>query len=352
MSTTAKWLFVSGCIVFFILLYLLSPMLTPFFLGALLAYLLDPIVNRLQAWKLPRTLAVTIVFIVFFAIITVLLLILIPLLEKQISELIASLPKIQAWLQDSLLPWLNLHFDTNLSFDTTQLQQTLGSNWQQAGGIASGLWKTISQSTFVIIAWLTNVVLTPVVMFYLLRDWDHVLDNVRGLLPRRIEPTVVKLFNECDEVLSAFLRGQLMVMIALGVLYSVGLSIIGINLALLIGMVAGLVSIVPYLGFIIGIVAAGIASFFQFHDAIHLGYVVLVFAIAQGIEGMLLTPLFVGDKIGLHPVAVIFAVLAGGELFGFIGILLALPVAAVSMVFVRFFKQHYENSSLYGTTIP
>jgi predicted PurR-regulated permease PerM len=138
-----------------------------------------------------------------------------------------------------------------------------------------------------------------------------------------------------------------MVMIALGILYSLGLGIVGIDLALLIGMISGLASIVPYLGFIIGITMASVAAFFQFHDLLHLGYVAIVFIIAQSIEGMFLTPWFVGDKIGMHPVAVIFAVLAGGQLFGFVGILLALPVAAVIMVFLRFFRESYLSSGLY-----
>jgi predicted PurR-regulated permease PerM len=173
------------------------------------------------------------------------------------------------------------------------------------------------------------------------------LQAIHSLIPRRIEPITVRLLKECNDVLSGFLRGQLLVMIGLGILYSVGLSIAQISWALLIGVIAGILSIVPYLGFIVGIISALIAAFFQFHDWLHLLYVVIVFVIAQSIEGALLTPYLVGDRIHLHPVAVIFAILAGGSLFGFFGILLALPAAAVIMVFVRYLRDRYIQSNLY-----
>jgi len=186
------------------------------------------------------------------------------------------------------------------------------------------------------------------VTFYLLRDWDHLVGRVNELIPRRSQPVVARLAKESDTVLGAFLRGQLLVMLALAIIYITGLSFIGLDLAILIGLVAGLISFVPYLGFIVGILLAGIAAIVQFHDALHPGYVVLVFALAQAIEGMLLTPLLVGDRIGLHPVAVIFAILAGGQLFGFVGVLLALPVAAVIAVILRYAHERYKESGLYG----
>jgi predicted PurR-regulated permease PerM len=171
---------------------------------------------------------------------------------------------------------------------------------------------------------------------------------VHELIPRRYEATVARLATASDEVLGAFLRGQLTVMLALGTIYSVGLWLVGLELALLIGMLAGLVSFVPYLGFIVGILAAGLAALMQFGDLLPLLYVVIVFMVGQAVEGMLLTPLLVGEKIGLHPVAVIFAVLAGGQLFGFFGILLALPVASVVMVLLRYTHERYVGSSLYS----
>ena len=206
----------------------------------------------------------------------------------------------------------------------------------------------VSRSGLAMLAWLANIVLVPVITFYMLRDWDHFMAAIRELLPRSVEPTLVGLAKESDAHLAAFLRGQLMVMLSLGVIYSIGLSVAGLKTALLIGMLAGLVSFVPYLGVIVGLVSASIAMLFQTQDVMQLIPVAIVFGIGQMLEGMVLTPLLVGDRIGLHPVTVIFAVLAGGQLFGFMGILLALPLASVLVVLVRHARDRYKKSELYG----
>jgi predicted PurR-regulated permease PerM len=193
-----------------------------------------------------------------------------------------------------------------------------------------------------------NLVLIPVVTFYLLRDWDKLLEGIRTLIPRRIEPVISGLSSEIEEVLGAFIRGQLMVMFALGAIYAVGLWLVGLDLAFIIGMSAGLLSIVPYLGTAVGIVAGLAAAAFQFQDLFHIVLVLIVFGAGQSLESMFLTPKLVGDAVGLHPVTVIFAVLAGGQLFGFLGILLALPVASALNVLVRHLRQEYTKSSLYN----
>jgi predicted PurR-regulated permease PerM len=191
-------------------------------------------------------------------------------------------------------------------------------------------------------------VLVPVVTFYLLRDWDLIVARFRELLPRRHAEKFIELTLECDDMLAAFIRGQLMVMFALSTIYTIGLAMIGLELSLLIGIVAGVVSFVPYLGLIVGIGLAGLAAFFQFHEWLPIVMVVLVFGVAQVVEGVVLTPRFVGERIGLHPVAVIFSVLAGGQLFGFIGVLLALPAAAVIMVLLRYAHRRYLTSQIYS----
>ncbi|MGZ8160609.1 MAG: AI-2E family transporter, partial [Methylobacter sp.] len=229
-----------------------------------------------------------------------------------------------------------------------QIVNLIKGHWEQAGGIAATLMSSVSHSGGVIAEWLMNLLLIPVVTFYLLRDWDGLVVKVHDLLPRRVAPTAAKLAGEVDAVLSAFVRGQLYVMLALGCIYSIGLWITGLDLALLIGMLAGLVSFVPYLGSIVGIVAACVAALVQFHELIQLVPVAIVFIIGQSLEGMVLTPMLVGDKIGLHPVAVMFAVLAGGQLFDFLGILLALPVASVIMVLLRHVHDLYRYSDFYG----
>lgn len=333
------------------LFYALAPVLTPFVASAALAYLADPIVKRIDAWqpKLSRTWAVVTAFAILSVIFLMALFFVIPTIVAQINKLINDLPSYVAWLQVTLIPWLRttLGLDPSL-FNLVELQTYLIDYLDEIRGLIGGLLGSISKSSVTLIGWMANLVLIPVVTFYLVRDWQILMANIQDLLPRRIEPIVVKLMQEADEVLGAFLLGQFIVMLALGTIYSLGLLIIGLDFALLIGMLAGLVSFVPYLGFIIGILAASIAAIFQFQDAFYLIPVVMVFAIAQLIEGMVLTPLLVGDRIGLHPVAVIFAVMAGGHLFGFVGVLLALPVAAVIMVLLRHTHDEYLKSALYG----
>ena len=206
----------------------------------------------------------------------------------------------------------------------------------------------VGRSGQLLVGWLTYLLLIPVVTFYLLRDWDHLVAAVRDLLPKRLEPTVVKLAREIDAVLAEFLRGQLTVMLALAVIYTTGLWLVGLELAFFIGMLAGFVSFVPYLGVIVGLVVASFAAFLQFQDVVHIAGVAAVFGVGQLLEGMVLSPLLVGDRIGLHPVAVIFAVMAGGQLFGFFGVLLALPVAAIIVVLLRHSRDEYLQSALYG----
>lgn len=331
-----------------VLIYLLAPVLTPFVTAAILAYLGDPLVDRLEKYKLPRTLAVAIVFIVLTLIAILGLLILVPMIERQIMTLVQKFPVYVENFQTRVVPWLQERFGIAMHLDIETLRKSLQSHWQQAGGIATSVLSYVTQSTAVLIGWLANLVLIPVVTFYLLRDWDVLVARVHELLPRKREAVVVSLARSSDEVLGAFLRGQLLVMLGLAIIYSVGLWLVGLDLALLIGLISGLVSFVPYLGFIVGILLAGIVAFMQFHDLIHLLFVVLVFGVGQLVEGMLLTPLLVGDRIGLHPVAVIFAVLAGGQLFGFIGVLLALPVAAVIAVLLRYLHEQYKDSKMYS----
>lgn len=328
--------------------YYLQSILTPFLVGIVLAYLGDPIVDRLETYKINRTVGVLIVFVVFLVLIVATALVVVPMLVREVAGLIQDIPAGIAWLQEKASPWLVATFNID-PFDVSldNLKTRLLGNWQQAGGLAGRVLQEVTASGAALITALISIALTPVVAFYLMRDWDGVIQKMHEMIPRIMEETVVGLVQECDEVLSQFLRGQLLIMLILGCIYAVGLSIFELKLALLIGLLAGLASIVPYLGFAVGIVAATLAAMFQFQDVLHLVYVLIVFVIGQVIEGMVLTPLLVGDRIGLHPVAVIFAVLAGGHLFGFFGILLALPVAAVVMVFVRHLCSSYLDSHYY-----
>jgi len=342
------WIYLATTLVTGGLLYVLAPVLTPFAAGALLAYLGDPLVDRLEARKISRTVGVIIVFVLLSLAVIATALFLLPLLEQQIRALVHKVPGYLDWAQNNLWPQLASTLGVSqdvFSFDA--VKQAMKANWQSAGGVFVGIVTNISQSGLAALAWIGNLVLVPVVTFYLLRDWDILVGRLRALLPRANEANVVRIVKECDDVLAEFFRGQLLVMAVLALVYSVGLSIVGLDLALLIGMVAGLVSFVPYLGLLVGIVLAGIAAFFQFHEFLPIAYVAAVFGVGQALEGMVLTPMLVGDRIGLHPVAVIFAVLAGAQLFGFLGVLLALPVAAVVVVLLRNAHERYVKSEIY-----
>ncbi|WP_233279511.1 AI-2E family transporter [Acidihalobacter yilgarnensis] len=308
------WLGLAIALVVGWLIYLLAPILTPFLVAALFAYLGDPLADRLEGWRLPRTLAVVVVFALMGLVLLLALLLLVPILESQINVLVHALPGYIAWINTHLLPWLQRHLGVDMSVLNLQaLPDLITAHWRQAGGVAARLVDTLSRSGLALLGWLANLLLIPIVGFYLLRDWDRLVAYLYELLPLRFRDTTERLTREADDRLGAFLRGQFAVMIALGTVYAVGLWLAGLKVGILIGIVAGLVSFVPYLGFAIGIVSAGIAMFFQTHELLALWPIAVVFGVGQVLESAVLTPLLVGDRIGLHPVAVIFAVLAGGS---------------------------------------
>ena len=331
-----------------VLIYLLAPILMPFISAAVLAYIADPLVDKLEK-KMSRTLAVSIVFFSLSIIALLALLIVLPLVERQIVILAEKLPLYIDRAQHYLFPLMKERFGIDVGLiDLDMLKKSLSEYWRAAGGIAANILSSISRSGLILAGWIANFLLMLVVTFYLLRDWDALVEKVHALIPRKNEKAIVVIAKESDEVLGAFFRGQMLVMLVLSVVYTIGLMIVGIDTALLIGGLSGMVSFVPYLGFIVGIVVASVAALMQFQDIVPLFYVAIVFMVGQALEGMLLTPLLVGDKIGLHPVAVIFAVLAGGQLFGFVGVLLALPVAAVIAVVLRHVHESYKQSELYA----
>jgi predicted PurR-regulated permease PerM len=343
-ETSRRWQMLAIIVAIGLLVWLLAPVLMPFAVAAMLAYLGDPLANRLERFGLGRTLAVSIVFVVLILAIAAALLLLVPLIVRQIENLVDNFPRYIEWGRDTALPWLQakLHLDPN-AFDTDRLMAQIK---EHLGSIGSVLGK-ISRSSISVVMWLTNLVLIPVVWFYLLRDWDRLVAWIDSMLPRSIQPTIVHLARESDAVLGAFVRGQLLVMLALAIYYGVSLTLVGISVGPLIGMVAGLLSFVPYLGFITGFGAAIIASLVLHGDWTNLLMVIGVFVIGQLLEGYVLVPRLVGEKIGLHPVAVIFAVLAGGYLCGFLGVLLALPAASVILVLLRYLAERYKMSDLY-----
>ncbi|MEE8058754.1 MAG: AI-2E family transporter [Pseudomonadales bacterium] len=330
------------------LIYLLQPILTPFLVGALFAYLGDPLADRLEAVGLSRTLSVSVVFLALISIVIIVLLLTVPLVGRQLDMLAGKIPQWLQAAQQTVWPWLQQRFDLpQANLPVAKFKAVISENWMTGGELLTQLWKPLVGSSMALVAALANLLLIPVVTFYLLRDWDILMGHIGNLLPRSTEQIAVTLGKECDEIIGAFIRGQLLVMLALAIVYSLGLWAVGLDLALILGLTAGLASIVPYMGFIVGIAAASVAAYLQFQALMPLVGVAAVFGLGQLLEGMVLTPLLVGDRIGLHPVAVIFAILAGGQLAGFTGILLALPVAAVIMVLLRHAHRSYKRSDLY-----
>lgn len=333
-------------------IWLLGPILTPFVLALALAWLGDPLVDRIEATGRSRNTGVVLVFVAMILLITAALLILVPMIERQIATLVAAIPQAQQWLMQTGIPWFEQKTGLEVMqwMDPDRLIEWVRSHWQQAGGFAKTFFGYVSRSGFTMVTWVVNILLLPILAFYFLRDWDKLVERVASMIPRNHIGTITKLARESDEVLGAFIRGQFLVMIALGVVYAAGLSLVGLKLGLLIGLVAGLISFIPYLGATTGIVMAIGAALVQAQgfDLKLLILVGVVFTVGQLLESYVLTPRIVGDKIGLHPVAVIFAVMAGGQLFGFLGMLLALPVAAVSNVLLRYAHQRYRQSDLYA----
>lgn len=332
-----------------ILFYLLRPILSPFVLGALVAYLGDPLVDMLERRRVNRTLGVSLVFVVFTALIALAVFLAVPMLLQQIDALAQKIPLIYRWLVETAGPWLRERFSVPLEMlPRLDWSDQLADNWQSVGKVTAQALKQITGSGASLLLGLTNLALVPVVAFYLMRDWDLIRLRLLGLMPRDWQTNISDMAGEADEVVGAFLRGQFLVMCSLGVIYGSGLWLVGVQLALILGVIAGAASIVPYLGFIVGILVSSVVAYAQFQDWTILIWVGLVFGVGQLLESMVLTPLLVGDRIGLHPVAVIFVLMAGAQLAGFVGVVLALPVAAVIMVFMRHAVMHYRNSQMYA----
>ncbi|MDM1248442.1 chloramphenicol efflux transporter CxpE [Acinetobacter sichuanensis] len=348
---TLKRIFIlAGIALVLWVLYLLKPVVIPFVAAFLVAYLFSPVVEKLSK-ILPRWLSIAIVFIAIGLILTWALWFVFPLVWKQLIYARDSIPAGIHWINSTFLPWVSNTFNVErMELDTDQISKVVMDYVQtnySADSIQAMALK-IAQSGLSFISVGGTIVLIPIIAFYFLLDWNRMLASMRNLIPRPYEQSTLKIVGECHSVLGAFVKGQFLVMILLGVVYAVGLQLVGLEVGLIIGMVAGLCSIIPYLGFGVGIIAAVIACFFQFGmDLKHLLLVLAVFGVGQLIEGYILQPFLLGDKIGLSPVAVVFAVLAGAQLAGFLGMLIALPVAAVIVVLLKHVREWYEHSALY-----
>lgn len=330
-----------------LVLWLLAPVLTPFVIGAVLAYVLQPAVGVLGRRRVPRLAAVIVVETVALLVTLALLLLLVPVLARELPLLKAQLPPLLDRLDQTLAPWL-LQFDIRVNFDVASLKAWLaGLLDANAGDWFGAALNSARIGGSVLLSVVGNAVLVPVVLFYLLLDWPRLMQQLRTLVPPRLRASSDGFLGECDRMLGQYLRGQLVVMVTLAVYYSVGLGLAGFDLALPVGVFTGLAVAIPYVGFGLGLALALLAALLQFASIKGLLMVAAVYGLGQLLEGFVLTPRLVGERIGLTPLAVIFALLAFGQLFGFVGVLVALPASAVAVVALRRARAHYLASRLY-----
>lgn len=338
-------------------LWLLAPVLAPFVVAAVLAYALTPVVNWLDdlgRGRIPRLLAVLVVELVFVVLLLGVLLLIVPILAKEMPLMREQLPVLLDSVNASLKPWL-AQWGIHISLDVDNIKafalKYLNANFEDAFGSVIASLKLGGSVAFALIG---NAILIPVALFYLLMEWDVFVSQTRELIPPRLRAASDSFVQEADAVLGQYLRGQLLVMGILAVFYSVGLALFGLDLALPIGVFTGLAIFVPYLGFGLGLILAMFAGLLEFSATSGVGYTVamvgVVYGVGQVVESLFLTPRLVGERIGLHPLAVIFALLAFGQLFGFVGVLIALPVSAVLLVAIRRIKVGYMTSRLYQGT--
>jgi predicted PurR-regulated permease PerM len=312
-------------------------MLTPFLTAAGLAYLCNPLVDRLQSRHINRGLATALVLLGLVAIFLLAVAVMAPLFQAQAHLLMQQLPRLVEWGSQSVLPWLSANFGVDLMNDQTEIVDWLKSHASELSQLTRYLPK-ITDGGLALLGLLTNLLLIPVVLFYLLRDWHPILAHLAGWIPAPLKDRSVAIATEIDRVLSEFVRGQILVILVMCAYYCAALWLTGLHYALAVGLLAGLLVFVPYLGVVVGVLLGTLAGWSQFDDWSRLIPVWAVFGAGQMLEGMAITPWLVGERIGLHPVAVIFALMAFGQLFGFIGLLLAIPAAAVSLVALRHLK--------------
>lgn len=348
---TAFWVAVWAA--FFFLLFMLGPVLTPFVAAAILAYALNPAADRFDRFRvrhlrLPRALSVLIVVTLFCAALLALVLIVVPVLQKEIPLLREQIPTFLARANDMLGPKLQ-EMGVKVRLDSAGIRKLVS---QQMATSGEEIWGAVLNSARIggtaVLGWLATLFLIPVVLFYLLLDWPAMLGRVAGAVPRRWIAPAMTMAREVGGLLAQYLRGQLLVMLVLAVYYSAALAIAGFDVALPVGIITGLLVFIPYLGFTIGLVLAMISAVLQFADFSGLIAVAVIYGFGQVLEGFVLTPRLVGERIGLNPLTVIFALMAFGQLFGFVGVLLALPASAILMVAFRHLRRHYLGSTFYN----
>jgi predicted PurR-regulated permease PerM len=329
----------------------LKPILMPFAAAGVLAYILNPLVEKLHRLKISRSVAAMLVMLLGLSVIVMLLLIVVPMLINLFDNIYAKLPDFLNWVHHKLLPWLNQTFHIRIRWDMDYMSRYVGE-WIQTHNAsikdaASKVLPMVWEHGSGMVEWITNLLLLPFLLYYFLLDWNRWTSGIRHLIPRRALPTYNRIATNMDTVLGAFLRGELLVMVIMGLVYGLGLALVGLESGFAIGMVAGLLVFVPYLGAFTGLLLATLAALLQFDGWTGLLMVWGVFAVGQFLESFFVTPKIVGDRIGLSPFWVIFSLMAFGQLLGFVGMLLALPLAAVCLVLIQEGTQAYWRSDYF-----
>ncbi|MEK1853327.1 MAG: AI-2E family transporter [Phyllobacterium sp.] len=348
-SVRRQAVFWTGAMTFLALfLYIFSSILLPFVAGLVLAYFLDPVADRLERLGLSRLLATIVILVLFIVTFALLLVILVPVLASQMSDFIARLPSYVARLQELIANRDSQWLKDFIGVDASVIRNSLDSLLQQGAGFLTTLLQSIWSSGKTLIDVVALFVVTPVVAFYMLLDWDRMVSKVDNLVPREHVQTVRAIARDMNKAIAGFVRGQGTVCLLLGIIYAVGLTVVGLNFGLLIGLFAGLISFIPYVGSLVGLlVALGVGLVQFWPEWGHILGVAIAFGIGQFIEGNILQPKLVGSSVGLHPVWLMFALFAFGSLMGFTGMLIAVPTAAAIGVLVRFVIGRYQQSPLY-----
>ena len=338
---------VGAALVVVLSLHFLGPVLTPFLVGAILAYLGTPLVGWAAQRGIARALSTVVVVVLFGLLLNALFFVLVPLVQAEVGLAAKKLPELIAAANARVAPWLQQHFDITLGLDLEMVKTWVTQNMHEARALSMRLLSGVTAGGLFVVSLLVNLALIPVVMFYLLRDWNMIIERLDTLIPRGWQVKVRTILEEIDAVLAEFLRGQLLVMLVLAGYYAIGLSIAGLDRAVAIGILTGLLVFIPYVGFGLGLVLGIVAALLQWGGWPAFLGVLSVYAIGQLLEAYVLLPWLVGDRIGLHPLAVIFALLAFGQLFGFAGVLMALPVSAAILVGLRHLLGAYVESPVY-----
>ncbi|MDP2205944.1 MAG: AI-2E family transporter [Alphaproteobacteria bacterium] len=347
------WFWAGALAITFLLLWVLKGVLLPFIIGMAVAYFLDPVTRRLEHAGMGRALATSVVLLCFAALFVLAAMLTFPVLQGQFIAFAETVPAYIAKLRELSAPWIEKLQTQILSTPPEKIQQQAGGVATAALSWATGALKKIWDGGVALFDILSILLIAPVVSFYMLRDWPVMVGKVDNWLPRRHAETIRGLLRQMDSALGGFVRGQAMVCLVLGLIYAIALSVAGLNFGFFIGFAAGILSFIPYVGTLVGFATGMLVCWFQFDgDTQKLILIAAIFGIGQLLEGNVLTPKLVGDKIGLHALWILFALMAGGALLGFTGVMIAVPVAAVSAVLIRFGIAQYLQSSYYHDDAP